>query len=464
MHACSSPPRLFFLCKHYVSDVHLYTSAGAVYSRGTDRQEDSGECRIGVDNGIPLSFSLNVGFYFLAVTEALEDHIRDLLTLRGSAQNIQMEPPPFHPRYHAEPAAFMQSLCRGYYIDKTEAYCKGLGWKQADDEFDHLGIRLCCYPRRFGKTQFLYFLKYTLGIPEGWRNDISEFYRHVSSLEQGKRFLRCPLRPVVYISFNGISTPLDLKMTICNAFKESLGGIGSRSLYKDVEEHLGDWTTTMVYTSCLNKVHDVLRRLRSDRLDDDKWKVEKPLVLLDEADCPWRDHVIHNFFASCPVAPTEDQLLLWNACDEFYKCLKTVCSDKLSGIVMITLFRIGGTGLSTLSISVDTSVSQDYHGLVGITEAELSKMLDRNTGSTYSGYIQWDDLIRWGEATNIIDRVRGTRIQASADRAKTAILTKLESTINGFCSALDRPDQVESVYSPMDMIKLLEHVHKCKNL
>eukprot|EP01138_Halocafeteria_seosinensis_P001342 gb/GECG01001378.1/.p1 GENE.gb/GECG01001378.1/~~gb/GECG01001378.1/.p1 ORF type:complete len:498 (+),score=65.04 gb/GECG01001378.1/:1-1494(+) len=280
-----------------------------------------------------------------------------------------------------------EQIMNGKFIDKSESYWKGLDWdEQGTDEFS--GVRLCCFPRRFGKTTWLEFMRWTLCVPplddpmlEG--NKMQKFYQAAAALEKGHTFVGASLRPALYFCFNW-ELAKNLRESVADQFRQC----GLR-----IDGPIALTQSSIILQTGLNQLRHLYVEATQGLTAQERTLVSlKPLVLLDETDYPWREQHVAGSGSADEIINSERRL---SECRPFFAALKNFVKVGLWGIMMVTLLRIAGTGLSELD-SYDIGLSAKYHGIVGITEEELLGALAKNERIEKNEHVCMDDLFAWG--------------------------------------------------------------------
>ena len=231
------------------------------------------------------------------------------------------------------------------FIDKTRMYRK-----LSDSRGRALRLQ---FPRRFGKTTALSFLRNSLSIPT-IKNDhylketIGEFVERLKTLDDGDEFLKKKLRPVIFVSLSDVTSEDGLKAAVQHAF-----------LQNGIFVNREDGVNVMLRDGIASLRNLWIEAGSQVDVDVD----DKVMVLIDEYDAPLRKMANSN----------EDKMV--EVLCTLSGTLKTQLDDQALGtVIIVSLLSLSKIGLSDLNY-MDISHDPEYHGITGIKMSELERAL-----------------------------------------------------------------------------------------
>ena len=353
-----------------------------------------------------------------------------------------------------------QMILHGRFVDKTASYVNAL-----DPSSDYpVGVRMGCFVRRMGKSTWLQFLLECVGVRkalETRRRNYSQFFKYVAGTIKGEHFVRSPLRPTIFLdlvdcdSTNTLEQIITLQLKDGGLFVE--GSTDVRTLFR-----LGIPLLSQLYSEASQGL-------------DGEWVDDRPLILIDEYDAPMRNGMVCRVAEEETKDPSEEEDM--RVAKEGYRRLhaeiRKLCrifkgqlKNELYGIVMVSLLRIGGTGLSEVNVTEDLNMYAQHHELFGITEKDLKHILDTAQkdldGKTVCWNpaqsdppLTWDKALSWARDLDVVKVTDKTE-----EEKKRKFLAYLEDEINGFCTAfLGRTEEkLTPLYSPIDALVVMRNI------
>eukprot|EP01138_Halocafeteria_seosinensis_P005943 gb/GECG01006075.1/.p1 GENE.gb/GECG01006075.1/~~gb/GECG01006075.1/.p1 ORF type:complete len:654 (+),score=85.67 gb/GECG01006075.1/:1-1962(+) len=290
---------------------------------------------------------------------------------------------------------------------------------------------------------------------------MSDFYEHLAGTDKGMHFLSSPLRPVVFLDFVKCSYTKGLQENIINQLKDL--GLEVRGCDDSVPpQAVLDSGVRM-----LRKLYkEARRRLDTEKLFHQNGKSlvdDRPLILVDEYDRPWRQLQNARFSKLYTQKEEEERLEdirkyggLVRSVIEICDVLKALIRDDLYGIALVTLIRLGGTGLSKLDTTTDLGIWEEHHDLFGISEEDLKHILEN---APANAPLTWDKTLSWARNLKIVDQNKHTE-----EEQQQVFLDYLKDEINGFVTGfMDRKEGKEikslsPLYSPRDALAVIQNI------
>ena len=269
----------------------------------------------------------------------------------------------FRPTFEGD---FETMLIHNAFIDKSSAYKRlfigsGEGMPSYHVKF----------PRRFGKTTLLTFLRSTLSLQASEipsETKYTHFLQALTTLDEGKFFIQQKLSPSVRIDFGNVSDIFGARRALRKAFRRA-----------GVEITVDDKSTC---SDILNQGIDGLNMLWTDAVKQfPQYVSEKVILMIDEYDYPFRYRLLTLLeegekdmqnVGKCPKELEEITLLTQE--------IKTLHGEtRILMSVFVTLLSLADIGLTHLE-TTNVAHQAEFHGVVGITLSQVGKAFSRLDG------------------------------------------------------------------------------------
>ena len=133
--------------------------------------------------------------------------------------------------------------------------------------------------------------------------------------------------------------------------------------------------------------------------------------------------------------------------------VKTLLGENIFGIGIVSLLRLGGTGLSKLHTTKDLGTYEEHHSLFGISQGNLCNCLD---AADENDPLNWAKVFSWAGH----DNVQIINPDSNKEQQKEQFLGWLETNINGFCMAFRNRtgNELDPLYSPLDILGIIDNI------